>query len=95
MSIPAILILAGLVMLIFGAGLSTVMPDKAPRKSVKRLSPAFSLIVIGLAAGLQTGAGPVFNALHWLSPFAIGMGLALLLANLRANKAAPSGGTSE
>lgn len=98
MSGPAVLTLAALIVLILAAGVSIVLPRKKPAGNGAALAPAFVLIALGLSAnavGLQAGTSGAADILRWLSPFAVGMGVALLLANLRADKAPPSGGTSE
>lgn len=98
MSGPATLTLAGLIILILAAGVSMVLPRKKATGNGAAFAPAFLLIVIGLSAnavGMQAGASAAAAILRWLSPFAVGMGAALLLANLRADTAPPSGGTSE
>jgi hypothetical protein len=95
---PATLTLAALVILIIAAGVSMVLPRKTAASNGAAFAPAFVLIAIGLSAnavGLQAGTSGAADILRWLSPFAVGMGVALLLANLRADKAPPSGGTSE
>ena len=95
---PSILTLAALVILIIAAGVSMVLPRKTAASNGAAFAPAFVLIAIGLSAnavGLQAGTSGGADILRWLSPFAVGMGVALLLANLRADKAPPSGGTSE
>ena len=98
MSGPSILTLAALIVLIIAAGVSMVLPRKKAVGNGGAFAPAFVLIAIGLSAnavGLQAGPSGGADILRWLSPFAVGMGVALLLANLRADKAPPSGGTSE
>ena len=98
MSGPATLTLAALVILIVAIGVSLVLPRKKPAGNGAAFAPAFVLIALGLSAnavGLQAGTSGEADILRWLSPFAVGMGVALLLANLRADKAPPSGGTSE
>jgi hypothetical protein len=95
---PALLTLAALVVLIIASGLSMVLPRKKPQGNGAAFAPAFLLIALGLssnAVGLQAGTSGPADILRWLAPFAVGMGVALLLANLRADKAPPSGGTSE
>ncbi|WP_419254105.1 hypothetical protein ACN2C6_01500 [Caulobacter sp. ErkDOM-YI] len=95
----ATLTLAALVILIIAAGVSMMRPRKTATGNGAAFAPAFVLIAIGLSAnaiGLQAGTSGAADILRWLSPFAVGMGAALLLANLRADKAPPpSGGTSE
>jgi hypothetical protein len=95
----ATLTLVALIILIIAAGVSMVLPYKKAAGNGAAFAPAFVLIAIGLSAnaiGLQAGASAGAEILRWLSPFAVGMGVALLLANLRADKALPpSGGTSE
>ena len=95
----ATLTLAALVILIIAACVSMMLPRKAATGNGAAFAPAFVLIAIGLSAnaiGLQAGTSGGADILRWLSPFAVGMGAALLLANLRADKAPPpSGGTSE
>jgi hypothetical protein len=95
----ATLTLAGLIVLILAAGVSMVLPRRKSAGNGAAFAPAFVLIAIGLSAnaiGLQAGTSGGADILRWLSPFAVGMGVALLLANLRADKAPPpSGGTSE
>lgn len=96
MSGPAALTLAALVILILAVSVSLVLPRKTPRGNGAVLAPAFVLIALGFSAhaiGLQAGTSGLADLLRWLSPFAVGMGVALLLANLRADKAPPSGGT--
>ena len=98
MSGPATLTLAALIVLIIAASVSMVLPRKTPTGNGAAFAPAFVLIALGLssnAVGLQAGTSGGADILRWLSPFAVGMGVALLLANLRAEKAPPSGGTSE
>ncbi len=96
---PASLTLAALVILIIAAGVAMVLPRKTATGNGAAFAPAFVLIALGLssnAVGLQAGTSGAADILRWLSPFAVGMGVALLLANLRADKASPpSGGTSE
>ncbi|MBU4436510.1 MAG: hypothetical protein KKC14_19070 [Alphaproteobacteria bacterium] len=92
----ATLTLAALIVLILAAGVSMVLPRKKAVGNGAAFAPAFLLIAIGLSAnaiGLQAGTSGPADILRWLSPFAVGMGVALLLANLRADKA--PGGTSE
>jgi hypothetical protein len=95
---PAALTLAALVLLILAVGVSTVLPRKKATGNGAAFAPAFVLIALGLSAnavGLQAGASAAADILRWLSPFAVGMGVMLLLSNLRADPAPPSGGTSE
>ncbi|HQR91495.1 MAG: hypothetical protein B7Z44_02115 [Caulobacter sp. 12-67-6] len=94
----AALTLAALIVLIIAAGVSMVLPRRKSAGNGAAFAPAFVLIAIGLSAnavGLQAGTSGAADILRWLSPFAVGMGAALLLSNLRADKAPPSGGTSE
>ena len=94
----ATLTLVALVILIIAACVSMMLPRKTATGNGAAFAPAFVLIAIGLSAnaiGLQAGTSGGADILRWLSPFAVGMGAALLLSNLRAEKAPPSGGTSE
>ena len=94
----AALTLAALIVLILAAGASMVLPRRKAAGNGAAFAPAFVLVAIGLSAnaiGLQAGTSGGADILRWLSPFAVGMGAALLLSNLRAEKAPPSGGTSE
>ena len=94
----AALTLAALIVLIIAAGVSMALPRHKSAGNGAAFAPAFVLIAIGLSAnavGLQAGPSGAADILRWLSPFAVGMGAALLLSNLRADQAPPSGGTSE
>lgn len=98
MSGPATLTLAALVFLIVAVGVSKVLPRKKATGNGAAFAPAFVLIALGLSAnavGLQAGTSGAADILRWLSPFAVGMGVMLLLSNLRAEPAPPSGGGSE